>query len=781
MKEWVIFWKGRYLLLLALGSIVGLLLCALLPLGVSLMLAVMAVVCLVFLFIFKIPYKRYGILALCGMLCAVFYFTLYHLFVFWPLQSYGGQTVIIEGKIDSEYSYNDARKGCIIDADSITHLGQTKRVHGKIWVTMEADAPEYNVAALVRLRAYVVQNPLQSATDITYNKSQKIYLSTVCEESRLLQDSAPYHPFRVITGIRAKLRGIYERYLSAEAAAFVTALTLGDRSFIESSVINDFRLTGVSHVLAVSGMHLAFVVSIISFLLSLAKIELRRRSGVILLFIFAYSALTGFSESCMRSAVMLAFYYIGVMIGREQDNYTALSVAVVLCCTSTPFAILSPSLCLSAGATLGMLLFSSRILSFMSGNQTAYTLWGRVRHFVFSSLSASFAALLGAFPWMIYIFRSVSILSPITNLLVAFVIQILFYLASSLLAFHWVPLLGPVLCKILEWLYAYCRWIVGALANFPVAVLHVDTPLFWVFTISFCVAFCFIWWISGRKTKYKRSISLCILLGCAVLCFGIEAADSFVTQKEVTAYFVSVGQGDTTLLVQNRRAVAVDCGGEGDGYFSLLDAMQKAGVREVEMIALTHFDRTHYNYAASLLRLYRVKTLVLPTREKYNDTVMQLISFAKQCGTKVVSVSEDTDIAVLDGVNLQVLTRQNGRAAEEHQNSLCYKVSFGQTDLLIMGDTSGDAQLWMEGYGESLKSDILKVASHGAADGCYPTVLQYIAPRDAIISTGERNKDGTPEPTVLETLSNHCKNIWRTDQMGTICVRMKNNGYHIGV
>ncbi len=763
------------------GAIIALTFCALTELRVMIIAAVLLSLGFLFLLIFKIPYKRYGILALCGMLFALLYFVAHHLLVFMPMQSFAGQEVIIEGKIDSEYSYNETHKGFIIDADTISYLTETKRVHGKVWVTMAEDAPEYNVAASVRLRAYVFQNPAQRETEITYNKSQQIYLSAAGEEIQLLEDSAPYHPFRMVTWVRAKLRDIYEKYLSTDAAAFVTALTLGDRSFVKTSIITDFRMTGVSHVLAVSGMHLAFVVSIISFLLSLFRIDLRRRSGVVLLCIFAFTALTGFSESALRAAIMLCFYYIGVAIGRENDNYTALSVAVVLCCLKTPFAILSPSLCLSAGATLGMILFSSRFLSLMIPERKEHTFAAKCKFFVCASLSASFAALLGALPWTVYLFKTVSVLSPLTNLLTALGIQILFYLAASLLAFHWIPFLSSALCFFTERFYEYCRWVVSTLSAFPVAALHVQTLIFWIFAVLILLTVVGIGLLYYRKERERRRLTITLILCCAVLCFSAEMVSSVMARRQVNAYFVSVGQGDTTVLVQNSRAALVDCGGEGDGYFNLMDTLQKAGVRSIETIALTHYDRTHYNYALALIAIYGVKTLVLPTRQKYNDDIKQLIRTAKSKDATILYIAEDTDITILDGVKLRALTKHGGRSSGEHQNSLCYRVSFAGTDLLLLGDASGDSHLWMEGYGEEIQADIVKVSSHGAKEGTNSSVLQYIVPTDAIISVGENNEENVPDVSVLDTLSSYCKGIWRTDQRGTIRVTITSDGYKIGV
>lgn len=600
----------------------------------------------------------------------------------------------------------------------------------------------------------------------TYYTSQRISLRLYPKDEMTLikrtGTALRYLPQRLKHALHASIETVF----SKEAGGLILALLTGERSAMDEQSITDLEESGLIHLTAVSGLHCGFLIAFMGLLVGGNRF-LRALVSYPVLLIYVF--MVGCTPSVVRACVMVGFSIAAPIFDRDNDPPTSLGAAALVILLVNPYAIASVSFQLSFAAVAGLLAVSPRIFAVLNGirrwkKRSIRLLWSAFS----ASVSASVGALIFTAPISAYYFKTISIVSPLSNLLVLPVIQILFAFALLLTLACMVFPGAAVLAFIPELMVDYVLWVAGITSKIPghsVSFLSI-TAVMWFVLVYSMFAVC---WISkdGRR-KYVFAAVLSTVSLCAVRVFPVM----LVSDDELTVVAVDVGQGAATLLHSEDMTVLVDCG----TYYSprgsgacVSDTMQMYGWDALDYVILTHYHEDHAGGIDELLARVRVDTFLLPRASGEDGELHDgVIALAQRYGVTVSYVDEVT-VAVLGNAEITVYPQLTfGKTNEEGLTILC---TAGEFDVLITGDMGMSTErLLIETY-KLPDIEVLMVGHHGSKYSTSAQLLKETMPEAGIISVGE-NSYGHPTEEAMGRLTLYDCDLYRTDLQGNIIIQV---------
>lgn len=565
------------------------------------------------------------------------------------------------------------------------------------------------------------------------------------------------------------LKDAIARVFPADVSGFLTALVTGDKSCLPTGVYAAFQRAGLSHVIAVSGLHIGFLAGLLSLLLG-KRSRLSAGVGIALMFFFA--AVAGHSPSALRAAAMCTLLLIAPLVGREPDKPTTLAAVLFLLLLPCPYAAASVSLQLSFAAVAGIYLVTGELSrrwlkALPKWDKPLGRLGRQVLVFAVDSLAVTLAALLFTTPLAALHFGSVSLAGPLTNLLTLWAISYCFLggLFSALLG-----LLLPSLASPLAWLSAWpARWILWVarnIAHLPFASVCLSSRylILWFFAAYGIVLL----WLTGRRqVRPLIPVSALVITLCAALL--TNSWDALTSQLTVTA--LDVGQGASTLFYSKGHTVLVDCGGNsGDDPGDIAaDALQALGASHLDALILTHCHTDHACGVPALLSRVDVSLLILPEGDPEDSLQQEVLALAEEYGCKAEFLTNDTRITFGDASLQLYAPLGDGGINEAGLSVLC---SAGEFDVLITGDMNDVVERRLVKYKNLPDIELLMVGHHGSKNAASEELLLALSPETAVISSGY-NSYGHPALETLERLGAAGCDIYRTDLMGTITFTAK--------
>lgn len=585
----------------------------------------------------------------------------------------------------------------------------------------------------------------------------RLYGQGEMEAERGDAGKARYLPQRLAKWVRDAAAA---RYGQPERG-LVTALLTGDRDGLDEQARSDLTRAGLMHVTAVSGLHCGFLIGLLGVL-----VFRRQRLTALLGYpvLLVYAAMTGCTPSVVRSCVMMGFVLLAPLLGREGDMPTSLSGALLAILLANPFAIASVSLQLSFAAVAGLLWPAPNIYRGLSGlgpkrSGPAKKVW----RFLAGTLSASLGVMVLTAPLSAVYFGFLSLVSPLSNLLVLWMAPALFACALLGTAF-------PPLTALAAPMARYLLWAAGLTAGAPGLSFTGSGAVMWLLLAYTLLGVCA---LSGDRPR-KYVFALCAL---AVALAAVKALPRAVVRGDLlTAMAVDVGQGAGTLLHSGDRTVLVDCGsldsaqGAGD---AAADAMETYGWKRLDCMVLTHCHADHAGGLAGLLARVEVGELLLPRLQGGGDQgEREVLALAEQYGVPVRRVEERTALS-LGGAALTVYPPVTaGEANEEGLTVLC---TAGVFDLLITGDMNAAAERILAETCNLPDIEVLLAGHHGSKYSTSQELLEAVWPEVGIISVGE-NSFGHPAPEAMERMAAAGMELYRTDWQGNVLIRVHRTG-----
>ncbi len=703
------------------------------------------------------PHLRRVLLVLLPLMVSLLYFSAYRALVRQPVQALCG----------GEHDFSAA----VCDWPEATERGAkvTIRLHG----LLGAKAVYYGDDDLLSLRpgdalsgtAWWNDVAAIGDGDLRQFSSRGVY-ALLYDRDTLTVQPAPdmplgYAPQYAAKALRDKLARLWD---DPSVLGFLTAELTGDKSLLPESDYVAMQETGLAHIFAVSGLHCAFLVTLLSLLIP--PTHRRTLCAVASAVLVFYMLLTGLSPSVARACVMQLFLLSAPLFRRGSDPLTSLAAALTVILLVNPYAVGSVSLQLSFAATLGMVLLSGRLYKSFTG-------WYRGRNravrtalsFLAANLAATLGALVFTAPLTAYYFNILSLVAPLAGLLAVPAAGYAFMSAfvSALLGLVWTPL-GHLAGYVPLLLVKYILWVAHLLLAVPYHAVYFTNVYLRVWLLYVYTAFLGCAVTPDGKRKYALASALTVLTLAACLWLNSR----WQQYGAFRAAVLDVGQGESVALCSGSEAALVDCGSSNsyvDAGSVAADALQSAGIRRLSAVIVTHYHADHTNGLTEVLTRLSVDTLYLPDIEDEYGVRDRLVSLAAHQGADVVFVTEPTRIALGEAVLTvypPLLT-----TGDLNEQGLTALATAGDFDLLITGDMAGQTEQLLAQTYLLPDVEVLVVSHHGSRYSSDESFLRAITPDNAVISVGD-NRYGHPAEETLRRLQAVGATVWRTDQQGSI-------------
>lgn len=618
---------------------------------------------------------------------------------------------------------------------------------------------------------YTLADRTFSGEEITYYTAKGIFLQGEVY-GRLKIERPEQIPVRYWPAVLAnKLKEGIARAFPEQEAGIVQGIVTGNRDNLTDAFTSSLQRVGMSHTVAVSGMHLAFLAQML--------VTLRgrgRRSTAVLTILWAvlFSALCGHTPSVDRAAMMIVLLQIAPLFNRERDLPTSLGFALMVLLLLNPFAAAHIGLQLSFAAVAGIALVSDRIQDWLLKKlHLEQRPAGRVRRwleklprFGVSTLSATLGASVLTTPLVAGYFNTCSLISPLANLLTLWAVGFIFVggLLVGLISVF-LPGLGQVLALPVVVLVRYVEAAVNLLAIPNLSALSMECLLYrgWV-------VFVYLLLLAALICKGTKRPGIPICAGIFTLCLSVLAVGISARFGDMQVAVLDVGQGQSVALSQKNLYALVDCGGNGPDNAGdvAADYFQTRGVSRLDLLVLTHLHDDHANGVSRLLERMRVEKILLP--EEDSALLAEILELAQEKKISVETVTKDQYIQTGQAQSLTVYAPVE-EAGETNERGLAILADGGSFQTLITGDMGAAGEENLLNIADFPQADVLVAGHHGSATSTTQALLDAVQPEYALISVGEGNLYGHPAQETLERLEAAGAEVYRTDWNGTIEIR----------
>ncbi|HYM63410.1 MAG TPA: ComEC/Rec2 family competence protein [Gaiellaceae bacterium] len=571
-----------------------------------------------------------------------------------------------------------------------------------------------------------------------------------------------------IGGLADALRRSVDRSLApgldGERRAVVAGVVLGEDEGLDQELRDDFRASGLYHLLAVSGQNVAYVIA--GALLLAWGLGLPRWAGQVaaLTSVLAYVAAVGWQPSVVRAGVAGSLASLAWLASRPADRWYALLVGGAVLMAVTPYTLLEPGFQLSFAAVSAIFVAVPRVERRLEG----YPLPRRLA----AALAVSAACGVVTAPILWLEFGSIPVYSVLGNALAEPVVAPLLGLAfAATLLDPILPAAALALGWLNGWLAAYLALSARLVGGLPHAQVSSGGGVA-VLAVGLLVIGLAIRLRPPRGRRVLALAAIAALLGLAWRSAGEEAPLPPPAGLRVTV--LDVGQGEAILLQVAQGALLVD---EGPPEAEVADQLQALGVSRLAAIVLTHPHRDHVGGAVEILDRFEVGFVLDPLEPTHSSDERAALAEARQEHVRIVPARVGL-LFRLGRLRLRVLWPDGSGVESEdpHQHAVVLLATFGSFDILLTADAESDVTLPLH----PPAAEVLKVAHHGSSDPGLPELLELVDPRIAVISVGSGNDYGHPTPSTLAALARDPSlDVYRTDADGRVVIETDGRSFQV--
>ena len=599
-----------------------------------------------------------------------------------------------------------------------------------------------------------------------YYGCQKIYYQM--KNGEICDKSAEYSYFgQFLQEIRRKAESILDEAAGAYAGIF-QAMILGERGNLDAETKMQYQMSGIMHILAISGLHISFVGMGFFRLLKKAGAG-NGMAGVVSAFlVYTYGMMTGGSVSAMRAVGMFLILVGAGIAGRSYDLLSAMALSAIVLLLDAPAYLYSVSFLLSFGAVIGIGAVTPEICSLLNLEKK-----------IAKSLAGSVIVWLITLPIVLYAYGEVSLAGVFLNLLVlpasglvlasgifalpvgTFAVEIakkVLFPGKCVLFFY------EKLCEVVGWI-PHSTWIAGS-------------PKLWqcvMYYVMLAVIFAGLkWGKNAAGEKAMRSAAAVILVILAVVFLGYHPREGLV----ITC--LDIGQGDCCVLeMPGGENFLIDGGSsnkKNTAAYQLLPYLKNQGIAVLDGIFVSHTDKDHISGIEELLELcaqnlttVRVKNLILPDWNTTGEEYEKMKMLAGQSNIQIQTGREGNLLKTKE-VQIEILAPENGAdGSDTNEDGMVMEVHFGKFRGLFTGDIGTETEKKLLDSMEDV--DFLKVAHHGSKYSTCQEFLNVVNPEIAVISCSAKNTYGHPSADTIKRLEDGGAQVEYTMKNGAITVR----------
>ena len=535
----------------------------------------------------------------------------------------------------------------------------------------------------------------------------------------------------------------------SKSKGYIMTFILGDKSFIDNEVKESYQDNGISHLFAVSGMHISLFAGIMLFFLKRVSYNNYFNYGMVCLFLLFYLFLAGFPASLLRASVMFILFSINKVFNLKISNLNILFMVIITILFIDPFYLFDIGFQFSYLISGTLIMMRWKI--------------GVIKSKLKRSFYVSVVCFLVSFPICIYNFYGTNFMSVLFNLFyIPFVSIIVFPL--SLITFVF-----PFLDSVLYYSIFVMERISLFISSINFGYIIFPKVNFGVYFIYYIVIFLSFW-----KIEFVLLFLVMLLIHKGYIYFD----------SNLYVYYLDVGQGDSALirLPNNSGNIVIDTGGkisyemekwrEKRSKYSIVKSstipfLKSFGIKKLDYFILSHGDYDHMGEAINLVENFKVEKVIFNCG-LYNDLENELIEVLDKKKIKYYSCIKELNI---DNNKFHFL--QTKEYDNENENSNVIYTELNGYKFMFMGDAGVEKEKDILDKYNISNVDVLKVGHHGSKTSSSKSFINEINPKNSIISVGKNNRYGHPNKEVLNNLKG--SKIYRTDQDGSIMFNIKNN------
>ena len=645
-----------------------------------------------------------------------------------------------------------------------------------------------------------------------YLKSLNIYGSVKAKNIKVIEQNKGNIFMNFTYKISDEIKENIEEFMGEKYSGLLIGLLLGDSSKIDENMEENFKITSLTHILAVSGAQVSYIIVAMYSLLK-RKIGIQKTRVVIIASLIFYTALTGFSPSIVRAGIMGIILMISGLVFRKNDIINSIAISLFFMLVYNPFLLENVGLQLSYLGTIGIIGFNKTIILILKNIQIRNRKWkykinrklilliSKIKEILAVTMSASLAVV----PVMIYHFNLFGTYFLITNLLASIIIGPITLLGTLLVIISFISInIAKILSYILKFLIDILLFI-SSFSKLPISKIYIPTPKISFIIIIYLslIISLFIYKVFHERNPNTTILRVRNLLALVKYKFKQNRNDIIkriviiniviflciiFIPRDIQINFVDVGQGDSTFIITPKnKTILIDGGGSNTGSFdvgenTLLPYILDKGYNKIDLMIISHFDSDHSLGCAKIIENLTVSNLILNKQLEENDIYKHIVSIAKQKKVNLIYVKAG-DVITLNGVKIKILHPQEKLIAENsiNNNSIVFKLEYKSFSILFTGDIENIAEEVILSKNINLKADILKVAHHGSKTSSSQRFIEAVSPKIALIGVGKNNMFGHPNREVIERLQSYGTKIYRTDECGEISITVNNRGKIVGI
>ena len=628
------------------------------------------------------------------------------------------------------------------------------------------------------------------------------------------------------------VKNIYKNTYSEQNAGIMQSIVLGDRSGLDDDVKRMYQKNGISHILAISALHVSLVGM---FIYDVLKKRMGRIASacVSTFLIISYLCMTGYSASASRAVIMILVYMLADVLGRTSDMANTLGIASVILLWINPFNITNAAFWMSFLAMAGIIFIKpllsddKTILIFVKRPDKRKAGFPMIILFrIADSVITGLCVTIGTLPVVLIISGQIPIISLLLNIIViplmsVIMISGIFTGIAGMFSLEAAYFFAGAGGYILDFYDKLC----SLSSHFKYSVIVTGTPDTMRVVLYFIVLI--IWICAHIILKNKRIDAVCFVLLVCVMT-GLH----YNINSDMKIAMLDVGQGDSIAMhTKDGMNVLFDGGSTSKknvGRYTIYAYLKYCGVRRLDYVFISHPDKDHVNGIYELVELcdntFEIGAVVLPG-------IKRVTADGKQAGV-LVSSSLDVSVGSLAGSYAGSMVADDGMPELEEKlriagikvvyadagdciksgkfsvkcmhpcegydyesandYSAVYLVEYGDFSMLMTGDAEKkaekciveDAKRMAGAAGEAARPmsvNILKVGHHGSKGASSEEFLSYVKPETALISCMAGNSYGHPHTETLQRLSGIGAKVYRTDESGEIVVHVRNGSYKVEV
>lgn len=558
-----------------------------------------------------------------------------------------------------------------------------------------------------------------------------------------------------INDYREKIISIHSNYLASPNLEILGGIVFGDDAVsppenIKQSFIN----SGLLHILAASGMNVAFIFSFFFFFLKLLRVNYKVNISIGIVMVLLYSLMTGLGASVIRATFMLVFVLIGKLIDRDAHSISLLAFVAFLMLLYNPMYINDVGFQLSFIVTFGLLVMTPYLIKFKN----------RFLDYIVGTVSIPIIAQLWVIPIQVFYFNNISLYSVFANIMSVPILSIISFggFISSLIA----PITPQIICKIFDFVLNPLISILVNISDFwgnlPHSTMQTSHPSIFQIIMYYTILL-FIIALMNKDIRVKYGKIIKFILSTLLIVIALTFISFPNRNLEITTF--DVGNADSFLIkTPENKYLIIDTakagynGGKSVAEILILKYLLNRGIKEIDTIIITHFDNDHCGGAVDLMNGIKVNKIYVNDLKHKSAQAQEIYKTAKKQNVQLILGENNQEIFNNNGLIIKNYV-SSIKGVGDNENSILTYLCYNNFSMLFTGDAGIEP---LKEIKNSIPTPItvLKVGHHGANGVINKDLAEYLKPQISLISVGE-NKFGHPSVYTLATLRQ--SRIFRTD------------------